>query len=372
MTATTTERAELAALLRGLFDKHSTDVDVRRAMESADGYDKELWRLLADEVGLPGLLVPEAYGGAGAGHAELAVVMVELGRALACVPYLSSSVLGVTALVAAADEEACARWLPAVAEGTALLTVAMTGGRRPAEDLPIEATAAGDRWALSGTEPYVLEGPTADAVIVAARHAAGAGLFLVETAATGVGVVARRTSDQTRRFAAITFDKAQARLIADDGLALIGRVVDEASAALAHEQVGGAAAALDMAVDHARTRHQFGRPIGSFQAVKHRCADMLVQVESARSAGWAATRAVEQDSPELPLVALIARKVCAEAYAAVASDNVQVHGGIGFTWEHPAHLHVKRSRGSAVLLGSPQQQHAALIQQVPLLTGEQK
>src|SRR5690606_20624724 len=149
----------------------------------------------------------------------------------------------------------------------------------------------------------------------------------------------RRTSDQTRRFAAISFHQAPARLIAENGLALLDRVVDEASAALAHEQAGGAAAALEMAVDHARTRHQFGRPIGSFQAVKHRCADMLVRLESARSAAWAATRAVEHSSPELPVVAAIARKVCGEAYAAVASDNVQVHGGIGFTWEHPAHLH---------------------------------
>jgi len=370
MTTTASERAELAAMLRNLFEKRSTDADVRRAMESSAGHDTELWRVLADEVGLPGLIVPETYGGAAASAEDLAVVMVELGRSLACVPYLSTSVLGVLALVASGDEEACARWLPGVAEGNTFLSVALTGGHRPADELPLTAAVAADRWTLTGTEAHVLDGRTADAVVVAARHGDGVGLFLVE--ASAFAVHERPTADQTRRFCALSFDQAPARLLCEDGLRVLSRVVDEGSAALAHEQVGGAARVLDMAVDYARTRHQFGRPIGSFQAVKHRCADMLVRLEGARSAAWAVSRAVDAQAAELPLVATIARSVCADAYLACASDNVQIHGGIGFTWEHPAQLHVKRSRGSAVLLGSPAQQRLALTQQVPLLTGEQK
>ena len=372
MATDTSERAELAALLRGLFEKHATDADLRRAMESPAGYDDDLWRLLSDEVGLPGLIVPEEYGGAGAGPAELAVVMVELGRSLASVPYLSTSVLGVRALVLSQEAEICARWLPGVADGTARIAVVLADERRPSAEVSLTAIETGSGWTVSGVASHVLDGAAAQAVITAARHGDGVSLFLVETEHAGVRANERRTSDQTRRLASVSFDAAPARLLAEDGPAVLGRLIDEASAALAHEQVGGAAAALDMAVDYARTRHQFGRPIGSFQAVKHRCADMLVRLEGARSAAWAATRAVTSQSDDLPLVATIARLAWGDAYVTNASDNVQVHGGIGFTWEHPAHLHVKRSRGSAVLLGSSAEHLRALTQQVPLLTGDPK
>ena len=369
MTSSGTERDELRQVVRQLLDDRSTEADVRRVMASESGVDHELWSTMAREIGLQGLGLPERYGGADAGWAELAVVFEELGRVTACVPYLGTVGLAVPALLAAGDDEASARWLPGIAAGSVIATVAALGRRRAsADDIPVRARQMGERWHLDGLERWVLDAPVADVVLVPAQTDGGLAMFAVERADLRVESV--RTSDQTRRFGHVTLDKSRATVVGGvgDGLRLVAAARSAAALALGWEQAGGATATLDMAVDYAKVRHQFGRPIGSFQAVKHLCADMLVAVESARAAAWGQLRSVEDDADDLPLVAALARVVCSERYQWCATTNVQVHGGIGFTWEHPAHLHVKRSRGSAVLLGTPLDNRELLADLVPALT----
>ncbi|MDO3395400.1 acyl-CoA dehydrogenase family protein [Nocardioides sp. SOB44] len=368
MSISVAERAELREVVRQLVERRSSEPDVRRVMASSTGHDVELWATMAGEIGLQGLAVPEEHGGAGAGWAEVAVVMEELGRAPACVPFLATVGLALPALIAAGGE--ATRWLPGIADGTLVATAAVLGAPRTGpDDVPVTAERVGGQWFLSGTERYVLDGAGADLVLVPACSGDQVGLFALE-GGRGLSVETVRTSDQTRRFAHLTFDHAPAAVVGavDDGLQLVDRAREIATLLLAWEQVGGASATLDMAVAHARTRHQFGRPIGSFQAVKHLCADMLVAIETARAAAWGLLRSVQAETDDLGLVTAIARTVCSERYDFCATTNVQVHGGIAFTWEHPAHLHLKRSRGSAVLLGSALDNRELLTGLVPVLT----
>ncbi|MCW2784704.1 MAG: Acyl-CoA dehydrogenase [Marmoricola sp.] len=367
-TSSLEDRRELGAVVRRLLEKRSAEPAVREAMESPSGHDLVLWVTFADELGLQGLAVPEAYGGSGAGYAELAIVCEELGRSLACTPYLATVVLGAGALLASGDPGACERWLPGIVDGTLTATAALDAGSS------VTARRAGDGWLLTGAIAHLLDGASADLLVLLAATPEGPSLFAVEglSAAPGAAVTTIATSDLTRRIAALELADTPAVLVGDAGAgaSAADAALAAAMVALAAEQVGGAAAALDMAVGYAKTRHQFGRPIGSFQAIKHKCADMLVAVESARSAVWAAARALDDEATEAAeasLLVLIASSVCSEAYLRCASDNVQVHGGIGFTWEHPAQLHVKRSRGSAVLLGTPAEHRAQLVDLVPIL-----
>jgi alkylation response protein AidB-like acyl-CoA dehydrogenase len=347
----TAELRELQAVVRAFLEKESPEATVRATMATEQGWDRALWSAMAESIGLQGLAIPEQYGGSGAGWAEQGVVLEEMGRALVCAPYLATVGLAVPALLAADDHAAAERWLPGIAAGEIVATAVLTG------DPPAEADGR-----LTGVSPHVLDGAAADLLLVLARTRDGIGLFGVERGAAGLEVAGPRTSDLTRRIARVTFRDTPATPIgaSDAGPSIAEAVLPRVAALLACEQVGGAARALQLAVDYACTRIQFGRPIGSFQAVKHRCADMLVAVESARSAAWKAVRSVDADSPDLLLVARIARAVCSDAYVRCASDCVQVHGGIGYTWEHPAHLHVKRSRGSAVLFGTAQENRSAI------------
>ncbi|WP_024795234.1 acyl-CoA dehydrogenase family protein [Tomitella biformata] len=357
------ERQELAAAIRALLDQRSPEPAVRAAMASGPGHDAALWSTLTREMGLAAMAVPERFGGAGAGWADLGVVFRELGRSLACVPFLSTVGLGAATLLASEDETACARWLPGIAAGESTATAAIFGNPDA-----VTARPSGGDWLLSGNVAGVLDGATAGLLLVPARTAGGVSLFAVpDPEHRRPGTI--RTSDLTRRVAAVALDGAPAVLVGERGA---GAEIAEAAGrlarvALAHEQIGGAAATVDMAVGYAKTRRQFGRVIGSFQAVKHRCADMLVALESAESAAWAAACAADSSAPDLPLITDIASVVCGEAYVRCASDNVQIHGGIGFTWEHPAQLHVKRSRGSAVLFGTPNERRASLANRVPTL-----
>jgi acyl-CoA dehydrogenase len=367
--APTEEQHELRNVVRALCEKESPESVVRATMESERGYNPALWSRLADELGLIGLAVPEEFGGAGAGWAEQGVVFEELGRALVCVPYFSVVALAIPALLAADDLDAARRWLPAITEGRTLATAALTGGiRRTAADVPVTAEWNGSGWRLTGRESTVVDSAVAELLLVLGRTDDTVSLFAVTAGADGVAVDEPRTSDRTRRIGGLTLAGAAATLVGRSGagLEIAARVAARAAAALACEQVGGAARALELSVEYARTRVQFGRPIGSFQAVQHRCADMLVAVETARSAAWAAVHAADADAADLALVASIAHAVCSDAYSRCASDCVQVHGGIGYTWEHPAHLHVKRSRGSAVLLGTPHEHRRIVAGLVPL------
>lgn len=366
----TAEQQELAATVRKLLTERSAEAAVRATMATAEGYDRVLARLMAEQMGLYGLAIPEEYGGAGFGFVELSVVLEEMGRALLCGPFFSSVVLFANALLESGDEEACRTWLPEIAAGRVVGTVAIGEDREGWDEQSIQLTARrdGDRFVLNGRKRHVLDGALAEVMVVAARLPEGVSLFVTD-GGSGVRRTLVPTLDRTRKQATLDFDETPARLITapGQGWPVLRRVLDIAAVALACEQVGGAERTLEMAVDYAKTRHQFGRPIGSFQAIKHKCADMLVAVESARSAARCAADAVAAGDPERELLAGLAKVVCSEAFSKCATDNIQIHGGIGFTWEHPAHLYYKRAKSAEVHFGSPNYHRERLTRRVGAL-----
>jgi alkylation response protein AidB-like acyl-CoA dehydrogenase len=364
--ALTEEQEELRRSVRRFLEDVSPVREVRRLMDSEAGYDPAVWSRMAGQLGLQGLHIPDEHGGAGLGQVELAVVFEELGRSLACVPYLATAGMAANALLASGDDSAQRDLLPRLASGEAVgtLAVAEDGGRWDLDSVAAEARPAGHGWVLDGHKAFVVDGGQADLIVVAARAPAGLSAFVVEAGAPGMTRTAPPTLDQTRRLARLELATTPARLIGEEGDAggWLSKTLDLAAVALAAEQVGGAQRCLEMAVEYAKTRQQFGRPIGSFQAVKHRCADMLVRVESARSAAYYAAWAAAEDSDELPVVASLAKAYCSEAYFFAAAENIQVHGGIGFTWEHDAHLYFKRAKASELLLGDPAYHRELLAQ----------
>ncbi|MFI9562872.1 acyl-CoA dehydrogenase family protein [Streptomyces rishiriensis] len=370
------EQEELGRTVRAFLADTSPEAEVRRLMETPEGFDRALWRRMGTELGLQGLAVPEEYGGAGCGPVEVGVVMEEMGRALLCAPFLSSAVLGTTALLCCADEEARRRLLPGLACGELVATVALTedSARWDAAGVRLSARESRGSWALTGHKTFVLDGATADVVLTVARADDGIGVFLVDGDARGLTRRPLPTMDPTRRQARLDYhDVAATRLRTHgDGWDLVAQVLDRAAVALAAEQVGVASRALDMAVDYAKARHQFGRPIGSFQAVKHLLADVLLEVESARAAAHYALLAAENEAPDLPAVASLAKAFCSDACLQATTQNIQVHGGIGFTWEHPAHLYLKRAKTSQLLFGDPAYHRELLAQRIGLdaVTGE--
>jgi alkylation response protein AidB-like acyl-CoA dehydrogenase len=334
--------------------------------DRAAGHDRELWSLMAQQIGMQGLAVPEEFGGAGAGPLELAMVFEELGAVLSDTPFFATVALAATALQASGDRRACADYLPRIASGELVGTIAFTeaDGRWDESELQLPATRVGAEWLLSGSKRYVVDGAAADVIVVAARTQSGVSLFLVEAGARGLRVSPRDVLDPTRPLADITLAETPARLIGAEGAGweVLQRVLALAATYLAAEQVGGAARCLDLSVEYAKTRVQFGRPIGSFQAIKHKCADMLVAVEMARSAALAAAAAAAANRPDARALASLAKATCSESFVRCATDTIQVHGGIGFTWEHPAHLYYKRARSGEVLLGSPAHHRDLLAQ----------
>ena len=342
---------ELRAVIRAFLRRYCDTEAVFRELDGERGWDPAVWTRFAGELGAVALDVPEELGGAGASFREVAVVAEELGRSLVRLPWFATAILGVGALLHATGDgadAARAELLPLLASGEMTATLAHA---EEGDDTRAEPDGAG--WRLTGSTTRVIEGHTADLVFVSARTGDGLGLFAVGGAAPGVIRTAQRVLDPTRPLATVTLHDSPARAIGDPSGAapVLERVRDRAVAALACEQTGGAAAALDMTVAHAKDRIQFGRPIGTFQAIKHRCADMAVAVEAARSASsWVAAAAA--DAPDdLPLAAATAALACGEAYSFVAAETIQVHGGIGFTWEHPAHLHFRRAATAATLFG---------------------
>ncbi|MCX4854502.1 acyl-CoA dehydrogenase family protein [Streptomyces canus] len=347
--ASEAELEDLRATVRSVCADAGGVAAVRRLDEDAPGIDAGLWDTLGRQVGLAALGLPEAVGGIG-GLAEIAVVCEELGRTPAAVPLLSSTVLAGQVLAGCGTAEAP---LAAVAEGTvhALAVAAPDGVWRP-DAVPVGVTWQGSTPTLDGVAPFVLDGADAEALVVAAVGPDGVDLFLADPRGPGVTVRRVPTLDLSRGQAVVTFTAAPARALTagGEGTEVVTRALDVAFVALAAEQLGGAQAALDMTVAHVRDRTQFGRAIGSFQAIKHTCADMLLQVESARSAVVRAVRAA--GSPEaLAEAAAVAQSWCGEAFTYVAAECVQLHGGMGFTWEHDAHLYFRRAQSDAVLLG---------------------
>ena len=368
--AFTEEQDQLRSFVRQFLDEKSDEAAVRALMETEQGYDEAVWSQMAEQLGLQSLIIPEAYGGQGFSWVELVVVLEEMGRSLLCAPFFSSVVLATSALMLSGDEAAQSEYLPKIASGELIATVAVTeeNGRWDESGVTATATAAGDSWTIDGAKHYVLDGHTAGLIIVAARTAAGVSLFAVDGDAAGLERTALSTMDQTRKQAKLTLSGTPATLIGTDGAGWVTleAMLDRAAVGLAAEQVGGAQKVLDMSVEYAKDRVQFGRPIGSFQAIKHKCADMLLEVESAKSAAYYAAWCAAEDNDELPAMASLAKSYCSEAYFHATAENIQIHGGIGFTWEHPAHLYFKRAKSSELLFSDPTYHRELLAERIGL------
>ncbi len=349
----------LRAVVRGFLEKRSGPDEVRRQMDA--GHDRDTWLRAARELGLHGLAVPEEYGGSGASHIELGVVFEEMGAVLYGAPFLASVGLAATALLQldSSAEAARAAHLPGIVSGDTVATLAWAGP--DPETSALDATHGPDGWTVTGVAATVLDGADADLILVAAGTPAGISLFALPPGAA-VERTPLTTLDSTRRLTRLTFTRAPAELLGTDGGAreTLRRTADLAALYLAAEQLGGAARVLATAVEYAGNRVQFGRAIGSFQAVKHRCADLLVEVESARSVVYHGLWTAVHDPANLPVAASLARAVASDAYRTVATENIQIHGGIGFTWEHSAHLYLKRAKSSQLLLGSPAKHRSRL------------
>jgi alkylation response protein AidB-like acyl-CoA dehydrogenase len=368
----TPEQEELRDAVRRFLRDKSTESDVRSLMATADGVDRGLWALLAS-LGLQGLIVPERFGGSGGGEVELLIAFEEMGRALLCAPFFATVALAASLLLRCEDQQAMADYLPGIADGTTIATVALAEdtGRWDQAGVRVAATDAGATWHLTGDKHYVPDGHTADLILVAARAPRGVSVFAVEAAAVGMTRTPVKTVDQTRKLATISLRNTPARLIGSEGghdgrggWPAVSAMLDRASIALSAEAVGGTQHVLDMAVGYARQRVQFGRAIGSYQAIKHKCADMLVDAESARSAAYYAAWRAAADDPELPVLACIAKAFCSEAYFRAAAENIQIHGGVGFTWEHSAQLYYRRAMSSEFLLGDPVYHRELLAQRI--------
>lgn len=352
-TITAEDRAAIRDGFARLLAEKAGEPDLRRTMERDDGHDPELWRAIV-EMGIPALLVPAEHGGIGGGPVEIEALMEEAGATLLAGPLLSSAVVATGLLSQADDEVARERLLPGLASGEMVATVALTGdtGTWAADGVTVRAELSGNRWTVSGNASFVLSAGIADVVLVVAQTDAGLGCFEVAPGAAGVVISPLKAWDPTLRLSRIEFDRAEARPIGGVDTATIERTLDLARVALAGEQAGAARRVFEITVDYLKTRVQFGRPIGGFQALKHWAADLLIEVESATSAARAAAQALADDAPDKDVLVSLAAFACADAFSEVAAAAVQMHGGIAFTWEHPAHLYLRRARADGQLFGS--------------------
>lgn len=362
------EQEELRRSTRRFLEDKSPSTAVRALMVDADGYDPAVWKQMAEQLGLHGLTIPEEFGGSGYGFVELAIVLEEMGRVLLPSPYFSTVAMAAQAILDSHDAQASKELLPGIADGSTIATLALTedDGRWDVDAVSTSATFSGDKWMLNGVKSYVVDGHLADLVIVVARTSRGLSLFAVDGSEPGLAKAPLATLDQTRKLARLTLDDVEGRLVGVEGGATenLERTLDKIAVALAAEQVGGAQRVLEMALDYAQVRHQFGRPIGSFQVIKHQAADMFLQIGSARSAAFYAAWAAQDESDELPVVASIAKAYCSEAYFYAAAENIQIHGGIGFTWEHDAHLYFKRAKATQLFLGDGVYHRERLAQRI--------
>ena len=369
--AFTDEQEEFRSAVRRFLNDKSPTTEVRRLMASDEGYDPKVWRQLSEELALPGVHIPEQYGGAGFGMVELCIVAEELGRALSCAPYFSTAVLAANAILNAGTPEQKASLLPDLASGARLATLAVTelNGAWDPQAIELVATPAAGGYLLNGTKSYVVDGHLAELIVVAARlpattGAEGLALFTLRGDSGGVERRRLESMDATRKLARIDFRGAHADLLGtlDNGAKSLSRTLDQAAIALANEMVGGAQALFDSAVNYTKLRVQFGRTIGSFQAIKHKCADMLLDLELAKSAAYYAAQAAAVEDPEWPALACLAKAAASETYMRMAAECIQLHGGIGFTWDNDTHLWFKRAKSSEVFLGQPNYHRELLMQ----------
>lgn len=364
--AFTDEQQMIRDTARSFVDTHGEQGRVRAAFESDAGFDRESWRVLTGELGFGGIAIPEAYGGAGLGHVELASVQEILGRALLPSPYLASIGLAATALLAGGTEDQKQALLPGIASGEVIATLAYCGekGGVTAGDIDMKLSADGT---LNGTASFVQFGHVADLIVFAAHNAAG-GISLAALPAdtAGIKIEPLTMMDLTRPMSRVRCTNVAVpadRLIADAAGALdhamkIGAVL------IAADATGGCEAILEITTAYAKERVQFGRAIGSFQAIKHRLADMMVAAEAAKSTAWYAACTADEAPEMLDEAASVAKAGCTEAMTKCAGDMIQLHGGIGFTWEHVAHLYFKRARSNATVLGTQVWHRERIMQQI--------
>ena len=367
----TDEQQQFRDFVRKFMEANSAATEVRRLMQTEDGYDKGVWQNLSDSLGLAGLHIPEQYGGQGFGPVELGIALEEMGRTLLCAPYFGSSVLATTAILQAGSDADKERLLPELAAGEQLAALALAepNGLWSASGIEMIATPGSGRFVLNGVKSFVLDGLVADQIVVVARlpdSAADEGIsfFTVKSAAPGLDKRLLSTIDETRKLSLLTFRDVEAEPLGDVGNAgaALQRVLNLSYIALANEMVGGAQKLFENAIDYAKLRVQFGRTIGSFQAIKHKCADLLLDVELAKSAAYYAAEAASEGAEDLMAIASLAKACASDTYLRVAAATIQIHGGIGFTWENDTHLYFKRAKSSEVMLGGPEAHRENLVQ----------
>lgn len=367
----TSEQEEFRAVLRRFLEEKSPPTVVRRLMETETGWDRAGWQAINAQLGLTGVHIPEAYGGQGFGFVELGIVLEEMGRALLCAPYFASTVLAATAILNAGTEEQKRALLPPIAAGDTIATLAFTepNGRWDASGVETTATRGDGGFRLNGVKSFVLDGHSADLIVVLARASGSIGdeglsFFTIPGNAVGLTRRALQVLDPTRKQARLEFRGAPATLLGQESgaAAPFARTMMQASVCLASEMVGGAERLRQSALDYANLRVQFGRTIASFQSMKHKQADMLVDVELAKSAAYIAASAAAEDDDELPALASLAKACASDAYMQTAIHTIQIHGGIGFTWDNDTHLWFKRAKSSEVFLGDPSWHREKMMQ----------
>jgi alkylation response protein AidB-like acyl-CoA dehydrogenase len=367
----TDEQEEFRRTVRGFFEETSPPSEVRRLMETDAGFDPSVWAKLCGSLGLAGIAIPEEYGGQGFGFVELALTLEEMGRSLLCAPYFASTVCAANAILNAGTEAEKKRFLPGIASGETIATLAIAeaSGAWTADAVSTTAARVGDSFRIDGVKRFVVDGHTADFIVVVARELGSRGsdglsFFTVSGEADGLRRRLLTSLDPTRKLAELSFEGVSADLIGELGAGAepLSRTLDQAVIGLANEMVGGAQKVLETAIEYAKVRMQFGRPIGSFQAIKHRCADLLLEVEHAKSAAYYAAAAESEGADDISALACLAKAACSDAYFRAASACIQIHGGVGFTWENDTHLYFKRARSSEAFLGTPDHHREQLLQ----------
>ncbi|HZQ00764.1 MAG TPA: acyl-CoA dehydrogenase family protein [Reyranella sp.] len=347
------DQEEFRATLRRALEARSPTKEVRRLMATEAGFEREAWKKLNQEMGLTAVAIPEAYGGSGFGFSELCIVLEEMGRNLLCAPYFSTAAMAATAILNAGTEEQKKALLPGIADGSVTATLAF--------DEPPDAAATVARGGkITGIKGYVLDGHTADLIVVLA----GNSLYTVDGKAKGLERKLLKTMDETRKLAKLTFDNVEGKLLGIEGgaAAPFARTLQQIYVCLANEMVGAAERLREDALAYVKMRMQFGRSIASFQVTKAKAADMLVDVELAKSAAYYAAAAIDENDQELPALASLAKAAASEASVSTAVHAIQMHGGIGFTWDNDTHLWFKRAKSSEILFGDANRHREMMMQ----------
>jgi alkylation response protein AidB-like acyl-CoA dehydrogenase len=341
--------------VRLFLESKSPIATVRELMATDEGFDRNLWRQMAEQLGLQGISLPEQFGGSGFGLIEQLVVFEELGRSLYCGPYFATVALAAGLLLQCDDDAAKHDYLTRIASGDLFATVTLVESDQTwsFDGVATSAEHDGEQWRVSGVKPFVLDGAVADLILVPAMTEHGLSLFAVEGSAAGVSKAPLDVLDATRKQAQLTFDAAPGRLIGTAGRAgdWLDALLVTATISLAGEQVGGAKRLLEIAVEYAKTREQFGRFIGSFQAIKHKCATLYLETESAGAVARYAAWTVDEGVDDGRTAASMAKSYCSDVFTHAAAENIQIHGGVGFTWDNDAHLFLRRAKTSEVFLG---------------------